>query len=108
MTYTKGPWEACAWSGHAATTVKAGDVVVAECAGHGRHSDESIADARLIAASPDLYEALKGIFAYRQFMIDLGGAKGPLPQHVIEQLANMQRDVFDVAEAALAKAEGKQ
>ncbi|MGJ7611114.1 MULTISPECIES: hypothetical protein [unclassified Variovorax] len=43
---TPGSWKAVEWSRHSATTVKAGNLVVAEC--------ESPADARLIATAPDL------------------------------------------------------
>lgn len=56
---TPGPWTAQEWSCHAPTTVKAGDLVVAECSGHGRNAEESIADAQLIAAAPNLLEAAK-------------------------------------------------
>ena len=59
--HTQGPWQAVKWTCHAATTIKAGDVVVAECSGFGRYADESLADARLIAAAPDLLAALQEI-----------------------------------------------
>jgi hypothetical protein len=57
--FTPGPWTAKEWCCHAATTVLSGDTVVAECSGHGRPSADSIADAKLIAAAPEMYEALK-------------------------------------------------
>lgn len=57
--FTPGTWEAKEWACHAATTVMSGDIVVAECSGHGRNSVDSIADANLIAAAPEMYEALK-------------------------------------------------
>lgn len=60
--HTPGPWKAIPWQCHAATSVvveRDGTVIqVAECSGFGRMSDESIADARLIAAAPDLLLAL--------------------------------------------------
>lgn len=55
--HTPGPWLAQAWNCHALTTVRAGEVTVAECSGHGRHTSESLADARLISAAPDLVDA---------------------------------------------------
>lgn len=64
-TYTPGPWKAIEWNTHAATTVAQdkigshGFVVICECSGHGRHSKESLADARLIAAAPELFEVLE-------------------------------------------------
>lgn len=63
--YTPGPWRVLAWECHAATTVVADvdgqQIVVAECSGHGRYADESLDDARLIAAAPELLEALQSI-----------------------------------------------
>jgi hypothetical protein len=59
--HTPGPWKAVEWRCHAKTTVKAGEVVVAECSGQGRYASESIADAALIAAAPDLLDALEKI-----------------------------------------------
>lgn len=60
--HTPGPWEAVEWKCHAATSVvveRDGQVVqIAECSGFGRMSDECLADARLIAAAPDLLNAL--------------------------------------------------
>jgi len=65
--HTPGPWSAVEWSCHAATTVVADvdgrRVVVADCSGHGRYATDSISDARLIAAAPELLEALKGMVA---------------------------------------------
>jgi hypothetical protein len=54
--HTPGPWTAVEWRCHAKTTVKAGEVVVAECSGQGRYASESIADAALIVAAPDLLD----------------------------------------------------
>jgi len=56
--HTAGPWKAVEWSCHAPTTIKARDVIIAECSGHGRDADESLADSRLIAAAPEMLEAL--------------------------------------------------
>lgn len=56
---TPGPWEAVEWTCHAKTTIKAGNVVVAECSGFGRMSDDSLADARLIASCPEMLAVLQ-------------------------------------------------
>lgn len=62
--FTPGPWRAVYWSCNAATTIKAGDVVVAECTGHGRPVKESLADARLIEHAPDMAAMLLGAFLH--------------------------------------------
>jgi hypothetical protein len=63
--HTPGPWQAIDWQCHAPTTIIArighANVVVAECSGHGRHTDESLADARLIASAPEMLEALESV-----------------------------------------------
>lgn len=48
---TPGPWEAVAWTCHAATAIRAAGVIVADTSGHGRHSDECVLDAAYIAAA---------------------------------------------------------
>lgn len=62
MKHTPGPWKAIAYQGHAATSIISDHaeqtIQIAECSGFGRHSNECLADARLIAAAPDLVEAL--------------------------------------------------
>lgn len=62
---TPGPWRAAEWSCHAATTVVATvsgqRVVVAECAGHGRHARDCVGDALAIAALPQMRAALEAI-----------------------------------------------
>jgi hypothetical protein len=64
-TPTPGPWEAIEWSCHAATTVvtehEGHRILIAECSGGGRSAAESVVDARLIAAAPELLEALEDI-----------------------------------------------
>lgn len=66
--HTPGPWRAAEWSCHAPTTIVAsgrtilpnGTLIIAECGGQGRDTDETLmADARLIAASPEMLEALE-------------------------------------------------
>jgi len=56
---TPGPWTAEAWNCRAKTTVRAGNLVVAECSGHGRYAPDCEGDARLIAAAPELLTALQ-------------------------------------------------
>lgn len=56
--HTPGPWKAINWKCHAPTSVvveRGGEVEqIAECSGFGRMCDDSIADARLISAAPEL------------------------------------------------------
>lgn len=65
--HTPGPWHAIEWNCHAptavATIVDGRPIIVAECCGHGRDSKESVGDARLIAAAPDLLAALRAALA---------------------------------------------
>jgi hypothetical protein len=64
-SHTPGPWRAVEWACKAPTTILAdvnGQVVqVAECSGLGRYADDSVADARLIAAAPELRLELQRI-----------------------------------------------
>lgn len=61
--HTPGPWQAIDWVCHAPTTIVrdyCGErTVVAECSGSGRDTRDCLADAQLIAASPDLLAALQ-------------------------------------------------
>lgn len=68
--HTPGPWRAAEWSCHAPTTIVAsgrtilpnGTLVIAECGGQGRDTDATLlADARLIAAAPETFEALDNL-----------------------------------------------
>jgi ParB-like chromosome segregation protein Spo0J len=63
-----------------------------DCGVHGRTDDEALANARLIAAAPDLLDALK----WAERLMDDFSMISPL-------LA----DAVDKARAAIAKAEGK-
>ena len=90
-THTPGPWNVREWTCHARTTVFVPDPshfsnlrVVAECV------DE--ADARLVAAAPDLLAALREIEAVvlRRGYTQRGAA-----------------EMADLAAAAIAKAEGR-
>ena len=103
-THTPGPWQAQEWNCHAATTIISGDtnacckdqfVVIAECSGNGRPSNECLADARLIAAAPELLAAL------RDFVLAVDGsfAQGAMTVSVDEPSAWLQQ-----ARAAIAKA----
>jgi hypothetical protein len=58
-SHTPGPWEATIWECHALTTIRAKNRIIAECAGNGRYAKDCEADARLIAAAPDLLAALQ-------------------------------------------------
>jgi hypothetical protein len=68
---------------------------------------EQEANARLIAASPELLASVKEFLALRQMVIDAGGAEGPLDQQMIEKFAEMQIGVMERAKAAIRKAMGE-
>jgi len=100
MKCTPGPWEAIKWECASETTVVArhadGVIVIAECSGHGRYASESVGDARLIAAAPELLEALEEVVnlvkgSYRLMNSALLGDK-------------YGRPIVDKAEAAICKA----
>lgn len=84
-TFTKGPWL------HNDFQIIADDTVIANCT-YGARNSNNANDARLIAAAPDLYEALKEL-------IDMD---------VAYQRGQKVSDAVDKARAALAKADGKQ
>ena len=83
---------------------KTGAVLVAEVRNeHGSHStfgQEEKTNARLIAASPDLYEALKGLLPF----IGLG-FEADVDVYGVHH--NDAVDALRIAEQAIAKAEGK-
>jgi len=89
--YTPGPWDF--WSGYAAfdqieaeITAQDGDVVVAQ---YNNLIEQGEFNARLIAAAPDLLEALENLLAVRE---GVGGTK---------------YHADDIARAAIAKAKGE-
>lgn len=97
--FTPGPWKwtkgyACGPSDEPGrTALQAGDenMIIYSCDGCSLFGDESLADSRLIAASPDLYVALK------LFMnIWTSGDAERIPE------------LWDKATAAIEKAEGEQ
>jgi hypothetical protein len=107
LTHTPGPWKAIEWACHAPTTVvsyfRVARIVVAECSGQGRHTNESIADACLIAAAPDLLDGCR--HAYTDFNALLACLfEGQLSPAIREQL----KKTADQCEAAVKKAQGQQ
>lgn len=84
-TYTPGPWQACdrvvvvTVEGHGYGTH------IADCAVGGANGKMQIANARLIAAAPDMLAALKAVVS----------------------VADRATVEFDMARAAIAKAEGR-
>lgn len=106
--HTPGPWEAIKWTSHAPTTVVSaewaaailkgkhftGGAVIADCQGarSGYLDDEAEANARLIAAAPELLEALTKIRQVADgFKVDVPWGK-----------------IIEMADAALRKARGEQ
>lgn len=96
-TFTKGPWHIKAHTANSPAEITAGcdwTVYGADetmvCFEGGR-TDSAAANASLIAAAPDLYEALKEL-------IDMD---------VAYQRGQKVSDAVDKARAALAKAKGK-
>lgn len=86
VKHTPGPWETADEFGPSATgrlVQKTGGNLICACTGYfGR--DETLANARLIAAAPDLFAALKAVAS-----------------------DECVHGAFDMARAAIAKAEGR-
>lgn len=91
--HTKGPWEVAEPDRNGQAIVRAEEYEVATCWHHclGSIEKEMEANARLIAAAPELLEALRGI-------IEIGK----------RDMSNPKYDgYFESACAAIAKAEGR-
>ncbi len=93
--FTKGPWaiekteESNGWHSVGPVTNGKIDVMITIFGNTGRPNSE--ANAHLISAAPDMYEALKKLLYIAECFIPIGEAD----------------DKFDAAKQALAKAEGK-
>jgi hypothetical protein len=68
--------------------------------------DERKANAILIAAAPNMLEALEAVISDREFVIAAGGTEGPLSGDVIQQFAKLQLRTMELVEAAIKKAKG--
>lgn len=93
--FIRGPWGETGF--HVASGKKGMCFHVAGC--EGRPGDENNANARLIAAAPDLLAACK--YTLRYFV----GDKNPTPDITTQE--DWQRWVIRELEAAIAKAENK-
>lgn len=91
--FTPGPWSICLTTLNGILAADSGGLMVKRAEAFGSTSDEIDANAALIAASPDLYEALRVIATQ-----SLG------PDWTAEQAYTFMRQH---ARAALAKAEGR-
>jgi hypothetical protein len=99
--HTPGPWGAEKYTCHAQTTVISADgIVIAETTGFGRLADDCIANARLIAAAPELLEAAKEMADLLDNLLRIGAIN---PDLII---AESIRNVLPIHRAAIAKATG--
>lgn len=94
MSHTPGPWEP---EGPRVYTSGKGATLIATT-GHLRDSDQEKANARLIAAAPDLYEACNGLVGLCALLL-----ANDLPANVREALESNHRVI--AAKEALAKVE---
>ena len=94
MNYTKGEWKANLFG------VSVNGYVVADCYPKGRNPTlemvEVEANANLIAAAPDMYEALE------RLVLDVTDVHSPIKNN-----PTYARSIY-LAQQALAKAEGKE
>lgn len=88
-THTPGPWSATGYHVEA----RAGAIATVCDAGDG--DTEGDANARLMAAAPDLLAALRGVMAWWADTLPPHGADDEMPAHL-----------FDAAHAAIARATG--
>lgn len=96
MKHTPGPWAMPDSGQGRISKVKAnggwdGLIATADCGDYARSRSEGLANARLIAAAPELLEALQGILSCVSVRID-----------------DPRIEKFDAARAAIAKATGGQ
>ena len=91
--FTAGPWEVNTLAGRPNREVFASDQGICDCGIYGGEADEIEANTALIAAAPEMYEALKEA---KEFIEN-------------QQLPDSEWSrALDVCVAALAKAEGRQ
>ncbi len=101
--WTPGPWRSMEASPYHANVVKDLSLgYVKIIATLMEHREHDVANARLIAAAPELYRAVKLLLSAVDHLA------GPLGQGWQSQDASAEgQDACDFAERALAKAEGK-
>lgn len=100
--HTPGPWKA---EGYKGLVVNGPDGVTLACAPGGKNIEETIANAHLIAAAPDLLAALKAVVDN----VDRGDSILRWSPHYVSENA-LDTDDFgnlDSARAAIARAEGR-
>ena len=92
--HTKGPWGSAVNLNTGAFRIVCGDgIIIAERSGWPTNEAQSAANARLIAAAPDLLEALKALLSYDEQ--DAGCI--PTDAHL---------DAQNAARAAITRADG--
>ncbi len=105
-SFTPGPWRVVLGSDEhgyrLAGVVAAGSMVAIVNVSSDAAAAEQIANAHLLAAAPDLYEALKGAVETIQIWHSLGHPVDPGWAIYLAHAPEMQRIT-----AALAKAEGR-
>lgn len=98
MNYTKGPWEYCdggifgPWDDEKDESPLIADVK--RCGMNGPHTQEGYANAQLLKAAPELYEALKALEVWW---------RKPNDQRTIASIEAVVTSALD----AIAKAEGR-
>lgn len=105
-THTPGPWEVAGFGSFIAPVDRNGSII---CSMHGRESvyqgNSCEANARLIAAAPDLLVALEKWLTYDVMLRSLPG-EGPLYGGQLEAVDKAYDACIEATKAALSKAEG--
>ena len=106
--HTPGPWtietESDIYGGFSKIVNKSGDLILDNNLYDPSPPKED--DFNLIAAAPDLLEALEGLRDQQERMIHAGGADGPMDDDMILSFAKSNQVLWEKAEAAIAKAKG--
>ena len=90
MTHTKGPWAVIGEADYLDIVYSSGRIAMLESEDDQQSHEETKANAKLIAAAPDLLEALKGCLAMME----------------AETLDEVHSDLAEVVRDAIAKANG--
>ncbi len=99
MSHTPGPWHTGNIVGERYVFAADGYAVADATVYHRNHDDQHIANARLIAAAPELLEALETMVAYSDKLIADG--------HYDYREPRVQ-ELYDMCAAVIAKATGAQ
>lgn len=104
MNYTKGKWTINKSSPTDVYAINNGSHFVAECGNPYLPNGEDLANAHLISAAPDMYEAIK--MAINE-LTEIQGDWASVSDTYVPSWVNLIRNALSPLHQALAKAEGE-